>query len=157
MADWDEEEIYRIDHFLGDEMVRSINHLRFANEQLVEPLFNNEKVGAVMIDMLEEFGCDGRGGYFDEFGMIRDVHQNRTHTSDLANRRPASGGAGFSDGQAEFLTWRPYPRRKGIPLHAIADLSSKYSNRSDRPTKPMRCLGNIQGTTPEADTWTMRR
>jgi glucose-6-phosphate 1-dehydrogenase len=80
MAEWTEEEIYRIDHFLGEEMVRCITHLRFANEHLIEPLLSKDRVAAVKIEMLEEFGCDGRGGYFDEFGMIRDVQQNREST-----------------------------------------------------------------------------
>jgi len=74
--DWKEEEIYRIDHFLGEEMVRNITHLRFANDQLIEPLLCKERVAAVKVELLEEFGCEGRGGYFDEFGMIRDVIQN---------------------------------------------------------------------------------
>jgi glucose-6-phosphate 1-dehydrogenase len=77
MADWKESEIYRIDHYLGEEMVRNITHLRFGNEHLIEPLLNNKRVSAVKVELLEEFGCEGRGGYFDEFGMIRDVHQNR--------------------------------------------------------------------------------
>jgi len=76
MADWKEEEIYRIDHFLGEEMVRTLPHLRFGNEQLIEPLLNKEKVSAVKVELLEKIGCEGRGGYFDEFGMIRDVLQN---------------------------------------------------------------------------------
>jgi glucose-6-phosphate 1-dehydrogenase len=77
MADWKEEEIYRIDHFLGEEMVRNITHLRFGNEHLIEPLLNKDRVAAVKVQLLEKFGCEGRGGYFDEFGMIRDVLQNR--------------------------------------------------------------------------------
>ncbi|KAK4689579.1 hypothetical protein P7C73_g536, partial [Tremellales sp. Uapishka_1] len=75
-ADWEEDEIYRIDHFLGEEMVRSILHLRFANEYLIEPLLNNKNVSAVKIELREDFGCEGRGGYFDEYGCIRDITQN---------------------------------------------------------------------------------
>ncbi len=77
MRDWDEAEIYRIDHFLGEEMVRSITHLRFANDHLIEPMLRKEHVAAIKIDLQENFGCDGRGGYFDEFGLIRDILQNR--------------------------------------------------------------------------------
>ncbi|KAJ9094891.1 hypothetical protein QFC19_007747 [Naganishia cerealis] len=73
--DWKEEEIYRIDHYLGEEMVRAIYHLRFANS-FIEPLLNKDHVESVSIVMKETFGAEGRGGYFDEFGMIRDVGQN---------------------------------------------------------------------------------
>ncbi|KAJ9117354.1 hypothetical protein QFC24_006448 [Naganishia onofrii] len=73
--DWEEEEVYRIDHYLGEEMIREIYHLRFANS-FVEPLLSNKYVEAVSVVMKETFGAEGRGGYFDEFGMIRDVGQN---------------------------------------------------------------------------------
>ncbi len=77
MSHWEESEIFRIDHFLGEEMMRAFLHLRFGNEALIEGLLNKERVGAVLVELQEEFGCEGRGGYFDEFGMIRDVLQNR--------------------------------------------------------------------------------
>ena len=51
--------------------------LRFANEPLIDSLFNKDKVSAILIELKETFGCEGRGGYFDEFGIIRDVLQNR--------------------------------------------------------------------------------
>jgi glucose-6-phosphate 1-dehydrogenase len=57
-------------------MIRAIYHLRFANS-FVEPLLNRENVESISIVMKEKFGAEGRGGYFDEFGMIRDVGQNR--------------------------------------------------------------------------------
>lgn len=76
-ADWGEDEIYRIDHFLGEEMVKAILHLRFANEHVVDAQLNKDNVSAILIEWTETFGCEGRGGYFDEFGMIRDLLQNR--------------------------------------------------------------------------------
>ena len=59
------------------QQARSIMQLRFANELLIDSLFNKDKVSAVLIELKETFGCEGRGGYFDEFGIIRDVLQNR--------------------------------------------------------------------------------
>jgi len=59
-------------------MIRAIYHLRFANS-FVEPLLNREHVESISIVMKEKFGAEGRGGYFDEFGMIRDVGQNRKY------------------------------------------------------------------------------
>jgi len=70
-----EDQIYRIDHYLGKEMVQNLMAVRFANE-LFEPVWNRHHVATVQITFKEPFGTQGRGGYFDEFGIIRDVMQN---------------------------------------------------------------------------------
>jgi glucose-6-phosphate 1-dehydrogenase len=70
-----EDQIYRIDHYLGKEMVQNLMVLRFANK-VFEPIWNRDHVQAVMITFKEDFGTQGRGGYFDSFGIIRDVMQN---------------------------------------------------------------------------------
>ncbi|CAF1291472.1 unnamed protein product [Rotaria sordida] len=70
-----EEEIYRIDHYLGKEMVQNIIVLRFAN-QILSRVWNRDSIAAVIIIFKEDIGTQGRGGYFDEFGIIRDVIQN---------------------------------------------------------------------------------
>ncbi|KAJ2662774.1 Glucose-6-phosphate 1-dehydrogenase [Coemansia sp. RSA 1200] len=70
-----EDEIYRIDHYLGKEMVKNILALRFANV-FYETVWNRHYVDNIQITFKEPFGTEGRGGYFDEFGIIRDVMQN---------------------------------------------------------------------------------
>ena len=70
-----EEQIYRIDHYLGKEMVQNLMTLRFGN-RIFSPTWNRENVASVQISFKEPFGTEGRGGYFDEFGIIRDVMQN---------------------------------------------------------------------------------
>lgn len=70
-----EEQIYRIDHYLGNEMVQNLMTLRFAN-QIFNPSWNRENIASVLISFKEPFGTEGRGGYFDDFGIIRDVMQN---------------------------------------------------------------------------------
>eukprot|EP01012_Entosiphon_sulcatum_P013792 TRINITY_DN18984_c0_g1_i2.p1 TRINITY_DN18984_c0_g1~~TRINITY_DN18984_c0_g1_i2.p1 ORF type:complete len:555 (+),score=116.22 TRINITY_DN18984_c0_g1_i2:23-1666(+) len=70
-----EEQIYRIDHYLGKEMVQNIVSLRFANKVL-SSVWNNVNVANVQIVFKEPFGTEGRGGYFDQFGIVRDVIQN---------------------------------------------------------------------------------
>ncbi|CAO3703613.1 unnamed protein product [Rhizopus stolonifer] len=70
-----ENEVYRIDHYLGKEMVKNIMHLRFANVLLVHA-WSRTFVDNVQITFKEPFGTEGRGGYFDAFGIIRDVIQN---------------------------------------------------------------------------------
>lgn len=67
-----EEQIYRIDHYLGKEMVQNLLVLRFANRLFV-PLWNRDNIASVVISFKEPFGTEGRGGYFDEFGIIRYV------------------------------------------------------------------------------------
>jgi glucose-6-phosphate 1-dehydrogenase len=73
-----EHEIYRIDHYLGKEMVKNIMNLRFANI-LFGHIWDRHFIDNVQITFKEPFGTEGRGGYFDEFGMIRDVIQNRKY------------------------------------------------------------------------------
>jgi glucose-6-phosphate 1-dehydrogenase len=70
-----EEQIFRIDHYLGKEMVQNLVALRFANK-LFSSIWNRNCISNVQITFKEPFGTEGRGGYFDEFGIIRDVIQN---------------------------------------------------------------------------------
>ncbi|KAI1294762.1 Glucose-6-phosphate 1-dehydrogenase [Halotydeus destructor] len=72
---YNEEEIYRIDHYLGKEMVQNVMALRFGN-RIIAPTWNRDNIASVSINMKEDIGTQGRGGYFDESGIIRDVMQN---------------------------------------------------------------------------------
>lgn len=70
-----EDYIYRIDHYLGKEMVQNLVILRFSNA-IFEPVWNRNHIKSVTITFKEDFGTKGRGGYFDSYGIIRDVIQN---------------------------------------------------------------------------------
>ncbi|GFR39339.1 glucose-6-phosphate 1-dehydrogenase [Insulibacter thermoxylanivorax] len=70
-----EDEIYRIDHYLGKEMVQNIEVLRFSNA-LFEPLWNNKYIANVQITMSETVGVEERGAYYEKSGALRDMVQN---------------------------------------------------------------------------------
>lgn len=74
---WTEDETFRIDHYLGKEMVKNLLVLRFANVAM-GAAWDKNSISNVQITFKEPFGTEGRGGYFDEFGIIRDILQNRT-------------------------------------------------------------------------------
>jgi len=70
-----EENIFRIDHFLGKEPVQNLLYTRFANP-MFEPLWNRDHVRSIQITMAEDFGVQDRGRFYDETGANRDVLQN---------------------------------------------------------------------------------
>jgi glucose-6-phosphate 1-dehydrogenase len=70
-----EDQTFRIDHYLGKEVIQNLMVLRFAN-LIFDPLWNRNHIQSVRISWSEEIGLEGRAGYFDRYGIIRDVMQN---------------------------------------------------------------------------------
>ena len=89
-----ESEIFRIDHYLGKEAIENILYFRFANSFL-EPIWNRDHVASVQITLAEDFGVQGRGGFYETAGCLRDVVQNHIFQviALLAMEPPASGDA----------------------------------------------------------------
>ncbi len=75
LSNFAENDIFRIDHFLGKEPVQNLLYFRFCNSFL-EPIWNRNFVRSVQITMAESFGVQGRGAFYEEAGTIRDVVQN---------------------------------------------------------------------------------
>ena len=73
--DFTEEEIFRIDHYLGKETVQNMLALRFANG-IFEPIWNRQFIDHVQITVAETMGIERRAGYYEQAGAIRDIFQN---------------------------------------------------------------------------------
>ena len=75
LAHWPEEEIYRIDHYLGKETVQNLLAFRLANGMFA-PLWNGRHIDHIQISATETVGVETRGGYYDRTGVVRDMIQN---------------------------------------------------------------------------------
>ncbi|KAI9478041.1 MAG: glucose-6-phosphate dehydrogenase [Benjaminiella poitrasii] len=69
------EQVYRIDHYLGKELAKNLMYVRFSN-RIFNSIWNASQIDSVQITLKESLSTVGRGGYFDEYGVIRDVMQN---------------------------------------------------------------------------------
>jgi glucose-6-phosphate 1-dehydrogenase len=72
---FEEQQIYRIDHYLAKEMLQGMMSFRFSNN-LFEPSWNNQAIHRIEIDLLETLGAESRGAFYDGVGALRDVGQN---------------------------------------------------------------------------------
>ncbi|EGG11567.1 uncharacterized protein MELLADRAFT_74091 [Melampsora larici-populina 98AG31] len=125
---WKEEETFRIDHYLGKEMVKNLLVLRFGNV-ILDASFNKSLISNVQITFKEPFGTEGRGGYFDEFGIIRDVMQNHLLQvlSLLTMERPVSFSAeDIRDEKVKVLRFIP-------PILKEHSLLGQYVASGDKP------------------------
>jgi glucose-6-phosphate 1-dehydrogenase len=139
---YNEDQIYRIDHYLGKEMVQNLMAMRFGN-RIFSKTWDRENVGSVYITFKEPFGTYGRGGYFDSFGMIRDVMQNHLlqMLSLIAMERPVSSDPErIRDEKVKVLRCMPPIKREDIVLgQYVGDESAEGEAKQgyrDDPTVP---------------------
>ncbi|HVT04921.1 MAG TPA: glucose-6-phosphate dehydrogenase [Thermoanaerobaculia bacterium] len=75
LAHWNENQIYRVDHYLGKETVQNLLAFRFSNG-MFEPLWNRNHIDNIQFNVCEMVDVQGRGGYYDSSGVLRDMMQN---------------------------------------------------------------------------------
>jgi glucose-6-phosphate 1-dehydrogenase len=121
-----ESQTYRIDHYLGKEVIQNLIVLRFAN-RVFEPIWNHQHIESVQIAFKEDFGVEGRAGYFDQYGIIRDILQNHLLqiAALLAMEQPLELTAqAIRDEKVRVL-------RQAHPLHAADFLLGQYTAGGD--------------------------
>ena len=93
----------RIDHYLGKDMIRAIPMIRFQNPW-ARAIWNRNHISHIVISMKEEIGTHGRGGYFDQYGIIRDIIQNHLLQvlTLIAMEEPAAAEAAAAAGSGLF-------------------------------------------------------
>ena len=105
LTHWREDEIYRIDHYLGKETVQNLLAFRLANP-LFAPLWNASHIDHIQISALETVGVETRGGYYDRTGVVRDMVQNHLlqMLAYVCMEPPASlDPAAIRDGKSQLL------------------------------------------------------
>jgi len=127
-SEFEENHLYRIDHYLGKEIVQNLLTFRFGNSWL-DWMWHGNAISHVIICFKENFGTEGRGGYFDQYGIIRDVIQNHLMQvlTLLAMEPPNLTEEGIRDAKVQVL--------QNIPAITLSDcLLGQYEGYLDDPT-----------------------
>ena len=148
-----EEDVFRIDHYLGKETVQNILAFRFGNG-IFEPLWNRRYVNQIQITAAESIGVEGRGAYYQEAGALRDMIQN--HLLQVAATIAMEPSAVFEpnavrDERAKLLRSVRIMRAEEVPLYAV---SGQYRGFRQEPgVDPTTQINTFAAATFFIDNW----
>lgn len=148
-----EADVFRIDHYLGKETVQNILAFRFGNG-IFEPLWNRRYVNQVQITAGESIGVEGRGGYYQEAGALRDMIQN--HLLQVSATIAMEPSAVFEpnavrDERAKLLRSVRIMRPEEVPLYAVAGQYRGF--RQEQGVNPHSTTDTFAAVTFFIDNW----
>ena len=154
----EEQQILRIDHYLGKEPVMDITYLRFANS-ILEPVWNRSYISHVQMTIAENFGVDDRGRFYDAVGAMRDVIQNHAlQVLGLIGMEPPSGNDPDSirDKKLEFFKAmraadpKRYVRGQYEGFLEVKDVDPKLDHRDLRRDRTRRSTTGAGAASPSS-------
>ncbi|WP_172187782.1 glucose-6-phosphate dehydrogenase [Lentilactobacillus kribbianus] len=136
-AAFDENQIFRIDHYLGKEMIQNIEAIRFGNT-IFEALWNNRYIDNIQITLAEDLGVEERAGYYDNSGALRDMVQN--HIMQIVSLLAMEQPVAFKDVD---IRSEKVKALRSLRVYDVIEASSnfvrgQYGESPDGKTKPYR-------------------
>jgi glucose-6-phosphate 1-dehydrogenase len=135
---WREDQIFRVDHYLGKETVQNLLAFRFSNG-VFEPLWNSHHIDNIQFNVCESVDVQGRGGYYDSSGVLRDMIQNHMFQmlSYLCMEPPGSFAAdSIRNEKAKLLESVRVYKPEEVPLYVVRGQYGPSFHENGAPDKP---------------------